>query len=63
MSSKYINNSSYATTGYVLSGVNAGVTIGPAGSIGGAGLVGGTATAYTLLNLGQIAASTTGAAG
>ena len=42
MSSKYINNGSYATSGYVLSGINSGVTIGLSGSIGGPGLVGGT---------------------
>src|SRR5689334_3693835 len=63
MPNKYINNHSYAATGYVLSGVFSSVTIGPLGSIGGVGLLGGTKTAYAILNLGRIAATTPGASG
>jgi autotransporter family porin len=61
MSSKYINTT--LASGYTLSGVYGSVTIGPEGSIGGAGLVGGAADAYTILNLGSIVASDTGADG
>jgi len=63
MSSKYINNSNYAASGYTLSGVYSAVTIGPLGSIGGAGLVGGSTAGYAIVNLGRVAAAAAGAAG
>jgi hypothetical protein len=61
MSSKYLSGT-YAS-GYSLSGVYTSVTLGSNGSIGGTGLVGGTAASYAILNLGRIAASATAAVG
>src|SRR5690349_10019053 len=61
MASKYIN-STYAS-GYSLTGAFTVVTIGTAGSIGSVGLVGGTNESYAIVNLGQVAASTTSASG
>src|SRR5215472_15034952 len=61
MSSKYLNGS--YPSGYTLSGVYTSVTLGPSGSIGGAGLVGGTHAQYTIFNLGRIAASASLASG
>src|SRR3984957_1560616 len=54
MSTKDINNSSYATSGYAVDGVNQNITIGPDGTIGGPGVTGGSTEAYTILNLGTI---------
>src|ERR1700688_534197 len=63
MSSKYINNSSYAASGYTLSGVYLQVTIGPLGSIGGPGLIGSSSADYTIVNLGRVASSSDSAPG
>lgn len=40
MSGKYINNGTYATSGYALSGVYSGATIGPSGPSGSIGRTG-----------------------
>src|SRR5271156_2892403 len=63
MPSKYINNGNYAAAGYTLSGVYSQVTIGPLGSVGGAGLVGGSTAGYQIINLGRIVAASDGASG
>ena len=62
MSSRYINGTSYANTGYTLSGKFQGITIGPKGTIGGTGIIGGTAESYTIVNRGRVTSSTVGVA-
>jgi hypothetical protein len=62
MADRYLSGT-YAA-GYTRSGVYPSVTLGARGSIGGTGLVGGTAaTSYSILNHGRIAASATLASG
>jgi hypothetical protein len=63
VTSKYIDNSAYATSGYMLDGANQDVTIGASGVIGGPGLAGGSDEAYTVVNRGQIVGSTSGLTG
>ena len=57
MASKYIDNGSYAVSGYTLSGAFQSITVGSKGTIGGPGLHSGTKEAYTTLNRGQISGS------
>jgi hypothetical protein len=57
MSSKYIDNAKYATSGYALTGAYQAITIGAKGTIGGAGLSGNGRVSYTVDNTGTISGS------
>ena len=59
MATKNIDNGKYASVGYTLSGAYARIAIGAAGTIGGPGLKGGTAAAYTIANSGHVSGTGT----
>jgi hypothetical protein len=62
MSSKYINDSAYATSGYTLNGTNTSVIIGPSGLIGGPGLSSDVSANFTIANKGTVTGTAVGIA-